>query len=64
MPDKTRNQRIHMDYLLDDKGLLWYAPLGRAPVLAAHQSVITDLTSLIHAMRARPGVAATLVLQR
>ena len=60
----TRTDVSHEDYLLDHRDLLCYAPLGRKPVLAVKQSLIPNLTSLIHTLHAHPGVAATLALLR
>lgn len=54
--------RIHDNYLPDDTDLSWCAPLGKSPVLAIHQFLISDLTSCIHAMHAHLGVAAMLAL--
>lgn len=64
IPTNDQNQRLHEYYLLDDKGSLWYAPLGRHPVLGVHQPLTPDITSLIYAMHAHPTVAATLALLR
>lgn len=62
--DKDQNQRVHENDLLDDQDLLWYAPLGRVHGLAVHESLVLDLTSLIHALHAHPGVASMLALVR
>ena len=58
------NQRVRDMYLLDDNDLLWYTPKGKKKVLAVHRALVPDLTSLIHAIHAHPGVASTLALVR
>lgn len=60
--DIDPNQSLHEEYLLHDKYFLCYAPLDRNPVSGVRQPLIPDLTSLVHALQAHRGVAATLAL--
>lgn len=64
IPENDPNLHIRKDYLLNDRDILWYAPLGRNPVLAVHQSLIPDIASLIPALHTHPRVAASWVLLR
>lgn len=58
--EDDRNQQFCENYDdLDDEYLLWYAMLARMPVLAKHEIFVLDVTSLIHALHAHPGVALT-----
>lgn len=59
--DKSaHNQRVYDNNILDGHDQLWHAPFARVPALAAHQPLVSDLTSLIHALYTHPLVASTL----
>lgn len=62
--EDDQDQRVRENHPLDDNDLMWYAPPGRAPVLAAHQALAPDLTSLTHGLHAHPGVESMLALIR
>ena len=50
------------DYVLDEKQLLWYSPVGSAPRLAIPQSLKAGIMALVHTTYGHPGVARTILL--
>ena len=50
------------EYVMDDNGLLWVAPLGKVPRLAVPQSLVPEIMALAHSTYGRPGTARTTAL--
>ena len=52
------------EYLLDDEGVLWYAPKGEDAELAIPRVMIPGVLALVHSTLGHPGVARTTLLVR
>ena len=50
------------DYVLDDKQLLWYSPVGSTPRLAIPHSLKAGIMALVHTTYGHPGEAKTIIL--
>ena len=47
------------EYVMDDDGLLWVAPVEKIPRLAVLQSLVPGIMALAHSTYGRPGTART-----
>ena len=45
------------EYVMDDNGLLWVAPLGKVPRLAVPQSLVPGTMARAHSTYGHPGTA-------
>jgi len=59
---KLRMGEIGGEYLLDDEGLLWYAPKGEDPKLVIPRVMVPGVLALVHSTFGHPGVARTTLL--
>lgn len=59
---KLDSGEIGGGYLLDDEGLLWYAPKGADPKLAIPRVLVPGVLALVHSTFGHPGVARTTLL--
>ena len=50
------------EYVMNDNGLLWVAPLGKIPPLAVPQPLVTGIMALAHSTYGHPGTARTTAL--
>ena len=50
------------EYVMDDNGLLWVAPLGKVPRLAVPQSLVPGIMARAHSTYGHPGTARTTAL--
>ena len=50
------------EYVMDNNGLLWVAPLGKIPRLAVPQSLVPVIMALAYSIYGHPGTARTTAL--
>ena len=52
------------EYVMDDNGLLWVAPLGKVPRLAVPQSLVPGIMARAHSTYGHLGMAKTALISR
>ena len=59
MPKESASGKY--EYLTDDNGVLWYAPMGKQNTLAIPRTLIPGVLSLVHSNFGHPGVPRTAI---
>ena len=57
-----RGEGEQADYILDDQGLLWFAPRGAAHVVALPRKLVSAVLALAHGTFGHSGIARTTII--